>query len=146
MRRQQHQGSGLSLLNAAVVVLWARCACAAMRLAIVDTMCRIRCLPIKSSRAARLSIGPPPGCRSLAACLPARLPACLPPHVLPAFAPLPPAQPLTTLPASMLPPPCRAAPQAAEAANREVSGDTDEEEEFEEGMDVDVDAGPALAV
>ncbi|KAL4441270.1 hypothetical protein ABPG77_011507 [Micractinium sp. CCAP 211/92] len=36
--------------------------------------------------------------------------------------------------------------QAAEAANREVSGDTDEDEEFEEGMDVDVDAGPALAV
>lgn len=35
--------------------------------------------------------------------------------------------------------------QAAEAANREVSGDTDEDEEFEEGMDVDVDA-PALAV
>ncbi|KAI7845161.1 hypothetical protein COHA_001206 [Chlorella ohadii] len=29
--------------------------------------------------------------------------------------------------------------QAAEAANREVSGDTDEDEEFEEGMDVDVD-------
>jgi hypothetical protein len=36
--------------------------------------------------------------------------------------------------------------QAAEAANREISGDTDEEEEFEEGQDVDVEAGPALAV
>lgn len=36
--------------------------------------------------------------------------------------------------------------QAAEAANQEVSGDTDEEEEFEEGQDVDVDAGPALAL
>ena len=36
--------------------------------------------------------------------------------------------------------------QAAEAANREVSGDTDEEEEYEEGIDVDVEAGPALAV
>ncbi|KAL4857292.1 Eukaryotic translation initiation factor 2 subunit alpha [Chlorella vulgaris] len=35
--------------------------------------------------------------------------------------------------------------QAAEAANREVSGDTDEDEDFEEGQNVDVDAGPALA-
>lgn len=46
------------------------------------------------------------------------------------------------LPAALSAPPA----QAAEAANREVSGDTDEDEEFEEGMDVDVDAGPALAV
>ena len=45
-----------------------------------------------------------------------------------------------TLPAPLLP------LQAAEAANREISGDTDEEEEFEEGQDVDVEAGPALAV
>eukprot|EP00887_Chlorella_sp_A99_P007701 scaffold20.g7701.t1 len=36
--------------------------------------------------------------------------------------------------------------EAAEAANREVAGDSDAEDDFEEGMDVDVDAAPALAV
>jgi translation initiation factor 2 subunit 1 len=35
---------------------------------------------------------------------------------------------------------------AAEAANREVAGDSDSEEEFEEGMNVDVDAPLALAM
>lgn len=36
--------------------------------------------------------------------------------------------------------------EAAEAANREVGGDSGSEEEYEEGMSVDVDAAPALAI
>ncbi|KFM24092.1 Eukaryotic translation initiation factor 2 subunit alpha [Auxenochlorella protothecoides] len=36
--------------------------------------------------------------------------------------------------------------EAAEAANREIAGDDESEEDFEEGMSVDVDAAPALAI
>ena len=36
--------------------------------------------------------------------------------------------------------------EAAEQANREVAGDSDYEEDYEEGMTVDVDAAPALAM
>jgi translation initiation factor 2 subunit 1 len=36
--------------------------------------------------------------------------------------------------------------EAAEAANREVAGDEDSEDDYEEGMSVDVDAAPALSM
>lgn len=36
--------------------------------------------------------------------------------------------------------------EAAEAANREVAGDSDSESDYEEGMSMDVDAAPALAM
>lgn len=36
--------------------------------------------------------------------------------------------------------------EAAEAANREVAGDSDSDEDYEEGMTMDVDAAPALAM
>ena len=36
--------------------------------------------------------------------------------------------------------------EAAEQANREIAGDSDNDEDFEEGMTMDVDAAPALAM
>lgn len=36
--------------------------------------------------------------------------------------------------------------EAAEAANREVAGDEDSEDDYEEGMDMDVNAAPALSM
>lgn len=36
--------------------------------------------------------------------------------------------------------------EAAEAANREIAGDEDSDDDYEEGMSVDVDAAPALAM